>query len=62
MTSRIYIVLMEDPITHTVEQPVCGDPTCICAQCEYDLLRAEAEAAQTAPPPFRDQTGAGFPR
>jgi hypothetical protein len=45
MTQRIYIVLMEDPIIHTVDQPVCDDPTCICAQCEYDLLRAEAEAS-----------------
>jgi hypothetical protein len=45
MTQRISIVLMEDPIIHTVDQPVCGDPTCICAQCEYELLRAEAETS-----------------
>ena len=45
MTQRIYIVLMEDPIIHTVDQPVCGDPTCICAACELELLRAEAETA-----------------
>jgi hypothetical protein len=46
MTQRIYLVLMEDPIIHTEEQPVCDDPTCICAQCEYDLLRYEVEAAR----------------
>jgi hypothetical protein len=45
MTQRLYVVLMEDPIIHTVDQPVCDDPGCICAQCEYDLLRSEAEAA-----------------
>ena len=45
MTQRIYLVLMEDPIIHTVDQPVCEDPTCICAQCEREMLRAEAEAA-----------------
>jgi hypothetical protein len=44
MTQRLYIVLMEDPIIHTVDQPVCDNPGCICAQCEYDRLRAEAEA------------------
>jgi hypothetical protein len=44
MTQRLYVVLMEDPIIHTVDQPVCNDQGCICAQCEYDLLRAEAEA------------------
>jgi hypothetical protein len=44
MTQRLYIVLMEDPIIHTVDQPVCDDSGCICAQCEYDLLRSEAEA------------------
>jgi hypothetical protein len=45
MRQRLYVVLMEDPIIHTVDQPVCDDPGCICAQCEYDLLRSEAEAA-----------------
>ena len=45
MTQRLYIVLMEDPIIHTVDQPVCDDPGCICARCEYERLRAEAEAA-----------------
>ena len=45
MTQRLYIVLMEDPIIHTVDQPVCDDPGCICARREYDRLRAEAEAA-----------------
>jgi len=45
MTQRLYIVLMEDPMIHTVDQPVCDDPGCICARCEYDRLRAEAEAA-----------------
>ena len=44
MTQRLYIVLMEDPIIHTVDQPICDIPGCICAQCEYDLLRSEAEA------------------
>ena len=44
MTQRLYVVLMEDPIIHTVDQPVCDDPGCICARCEYDLLRSEAEA------------------
>jgi hypothetical protein len=42
------IVLMEDPIIHTVEQPVCSDPTCICAEEEYAQLRAEtARPART---------------
>ena len=45
MTQRLYIVLMEDPIIHMVDQPVCDDPGCICARCEYDRLRVEAEAA-----------------
>ncbi len=45
MTQSVYVVLMEDPIIHTVDQPVCDNPGCICAQCEYDQLRAEAEAA-----------------
>ncbi len=45
MTQRLYIVLMEDPIIHTVDQPVCDDPGCICARCEYGRLRVEAEAA-----------------
>jgi len=45
MTQRLYVVLMEDPIIHTVDQPVCDDPGCICARCEYDLLRSEAETA-----------------
>jgi len=47
MTQRIYLVLMEDPIIHTPERPVCDDPGCICAQCEYDLLRAEVEMARS---------------
>ena len=45
MKQRLYIVLMEDPMIHTVDQPVCDDLGCICARCEYDRLRAEAEAA-----------------
>ena len=45
MTQRLYVVLMEDPIIHTVDQPVCDDPGCICTRCEYDLLRSEAETA-----------------
>jgi hypothetical protein len=46
MTQRIYLVLMEDAIIHTADQPICDDPDCICAQCEYDLLRKEVEAAR----------------
>lgn len=26
------IVLMEDELVHTNEHPICGDPTCPCAQ------------------------------
>ena len=28
----VLIVLMEDELTDTDEHPVCGDPTCPCAQ------------------------------
>lgn len=45
MTQKRSVVLMEDPIIHTVDQPVCDDPGCICGQCEYDRLQAEAESA-----------------
>lgn len=44
------IVLMEDPIIHTIEKLVCDDPTCICAQEEYAQLRAE-----TAPSPHKQR-------
>jgi hypothetical protein len=34
---------MEDEITHTVNFPVCNDPTCICAELEYQQLVADQQ-------------------
>ena len=41
--SKPMVIPVEDPIIHTLERPVCDDPTCICAQAEYELLRRETQ-------------------
>jgi hypothetical protein len=41
------VIPMEDPIIHTAERPVCGDPDCICA--EYDSQQLPAETLQMPP-------------
>ncbi len=28
-------VIMEDPLVHTVNQPICQEPSCICRDLEY---------------------------
>ena len=32
---------MEDEIIHTVEQPVCQNPDCICRDLEYEQMLAD---------------------
>jgi hypothetical protein len=34
-------VIMEDEIMHTVDFPVCDDPTCICYACERQTIIEE---------------------
>jgi hypothetical protein len=38
MRKRVYKVIMEDAITHTVNFPVCNVEGCICVDLEYELL------------------------
>ncbi len=41
-------LIMEDEIIHTVDFPVCAEPTCICHKAEYHRLEAERTAAEKA--------------
>ncbi len=42
---RLTVVMM-DPIIHTVDFPVCGDPDCICYELEYEQTCADSKPAR----------------
>ena len=53
-THERLIVVMEDPLIHTDEQPMCNDPACPCHQ---DMQEAR-HGSQAIPSSFEQQTQA----
>lgn len=41
--STPYVVLMEDPIIHTEDNPFCGDETCPCMEELYAIIEQELD-------------------